>query len=252
MEKYFSKLTLLYKNTDEERKCSELLFNDTNINFGDRRLNNIAALTYNSAACDKIFAILEKTLQPVDNPWKTIYKSLLIFHSILCFGSEKAVDQSIQMSRYVYALRDYNSALVKKGLFSVSGGTDYGAPVRAEARIILDILQTDETIRQARSQARQGADSLVPVGDLLSLDDDSNSSKPQHFFGQGLEQQLGAKFSMEEVPGMYDGRPDRYFDNPNDIRNRNVKTGDHQFTRDVRRISSPLLPGIVLVITSCF
>ena len=39
-------------------------------------------------------------------------------------------------------------------------------------------------------------------------------------FGQGLDNQsgLGAKFSLEHVPGMYEGRPERYFDSSNDPR----------------------------------
>lgn len=235
MDKYFARLTYAYKNTEEEKRCSEILFNDIDIAFGDQRLNQIAALTWNAGACDKIFALLDKTLSPTDNPWKTIYKALLIMRTVVCYGSEKAVDSSIQFSRTVLFLQDYNSALVKKGLFSVAGGTDYGAPVRAEAKLLTEILRSDDSIRTARANARNvnGSTSLVPVGMIVPTD---TNTKPELHFGQGLDKSLGAKYSMEEVPGLYAGRPDRYFDNLNDPRNGKNTVGNAQHTRDVSKL----------------
>jgi len=238
MDKYLLKLKLSYQNTDEERKLSELLFTEpnktnNNIVIGDQRLNSIAALTYNAASSDRIFAMLEKAIVPTDNPWYTIHRALLVLRTIVLYGSEKAIDSSIQITRYVYMLQDYNSALVKKSRFSLtSGGTDYGAPVRAEAKILVSILSTDESIRNARIKAREGQASLVPIGDLLDTGDVNET--PEMHFGQGIDSFVGAKFSLEAVPGIYEGRPDRYFDNLSDPRNGNIQTGDHQFTRDAQ------------------
>lgn len=53
-------------------------------------------------------------------------------------------------------------------------------------------------------------------------------------FGQGLETSVGAGFGLQAVPGMYEGRPERYFDNSNDPRKRaSEHTTDSQYTRDV-------------------
>lgn len=59
-------------------------------------------------------------------------------------------------------------------------------------------------------------------------------------FGQGSVDDagkssfMGAGFGMEAIPGMYDGRPDRYFDNKQDVRNGNASNViDSQLTRDV-------------------
>lgn len=184
---------------------------------------------------DKMFAILEKVLSPSEYPWNTLYKAILVLHTIVLYGSERAIDATIKINYLVYPLQDYNSALVKrKNAFlsiGLSGGTDYGAPVRASVRVFLEILKSDDTIRRARAGAREGQASLVPVGNLI--DDSSTSAPPEYLFGQGVEKQLGAKFSMEQVPGLYEGRPERYFDNRNDPRNGQIRTGDHQFTRDV-------------------
>eukprot|EP01035_Chromulina_nebulosa_P019264 gene19264-25119_t len=177
--------------------------------------------------------MLEKAIDPTDNPWYTIHRALLVLRTIVLFGSEKAIDSSIQITRFVYMLQDYNSALVKKSRFSLtSGGTDYGAPVRAEAKILVSILSTDESIRNARMKAREGQASLVPIGDLI--DTGVVNDTPEMHFGQGIDSFVGAKFSLEAVPGVYEGRPDRYFDSLNDPRNGNIQTGDHQFTRDAQ------------------
>jgi len=43
---------------------------------------------------------------------------------------------------------------------------------------------------------------------------------------------------MNAVPGMYENRPERFFDNPNDRRNRREMVQDAQHTRDVQIGSS--------------
>ena len=179
-----------------------------------------------------MFSLLEKALIPENNPWQTLYKSILVLHTILLYGSEQSVDKSINLCDIVYKLQSYNSALVKKSLFSFtgSGGIDYGAPVRQAAKEIYKILLSDDEIRKARSQAHQDSDSLVPLGDLPI----ENHAPPplQLNFGQKVETSIGAGFDLSSVPGMYEGRPDRYFDDSNDFRKPH-STNDHQFTREV-------------------
>jgi len=255
---YLSKLQLSYQGSEEEKLCAEILFTDNDIRLGDKRLNNAAALTYNSTSCQKIFVLIEKGLTPNENPWKTIYKTLLLLHTIVLYGSELAIDKAIGLCRFVNPLLNYNSALVKRGYFS-GGGTDYGAPVRQEAKVLDAILLTDESIRQARRDARNGQDSLVPMGenrsnsntrsiaggsnnDLLDLDTGSsqlvgelNPSAGQSMnYGQGLTTSVGAGYSLQAVPGLYEGRPERYFDNVNDRRIRNEAVKDAQITRDAQ------------------
>jgi hypothetical protein len=217
------------QGSDEEKQVAAILYNDGDINFGDKRLNSIAALTYNSVSCQKIFAMLEKAIVPTENPWKTMYKALLIVHTIILYGSELSIDKCVDMCKFIYPLREYNSALVKKGFFG-SGGTDYGAPVRAEANLVTNILMKDDNIRRARQEARAGQNTLVPMGESF---EQTNPSQGQQFsYGQALTSSVGAGFGLEAVPGMYDGRPERYFDNAND--RRNVATaGNSQITRDV-------------------
>lgn len=156
----------------------------------------------------------------------------MALHTIVLYGSEIAVDRAVNSSRLVLRLRDYNSALVSKTPFS-KGGTDYGAPVRMQASQLLNIIETDGGIRQARSAARQGQESLVPMGTDTLLDLDLAPPPPNLMFGQGVQKSIGAGYDLSAVPGMYENRPERYFDNINDKR-RPGMTGDHQFTREVR------------------
>lgn len=45
---------------------------------------------------------------------------------------------------------------------------------------------------------------------------------------------MGAKFDLKQVPGLYEGRPDRYFDNTSDPRRRTQGVEDSDHTRQVR------------------
>eukprot|EP01039_Chlorochromonas_danica_P006990 gene6990-7733_t len=231
---FFARQMSNAQGSEEERSCANLLFNENDILMGDQRLNNLAAMTYNARSCQAIFNLVEKAISPEENHWKTIYKALLLLHTLLLYGSELAVDKAINLCKFVYPLRSYNSALVvKKRLLFSGGGTDYGAPVRATATLLTDILMQDNNIRQARLEARGGThELLIPVGNKPLVVDENNPAGGQTIsFGQGLTTSVGAGYSLQAVPGMYEGRPDRYFDNPNDQRGR-VTQGNSQRTRD--------------------
>lgn len=181
--------------------------------------------------------MLEQSLNPEKYPWQTLHKAILLLRTITTYGSEIAIDACIQLYRTVDKLQAYNSALVKQGGFFAVGGTDYGAPVRQAAKALCDILVSDDHIRQARQEAREAApDSLVPMGEdfaATAAASQGRSNAATMGFGQGFETAyLGAGFDLSQVPGMYESRPDRYFDDRNDTRARTT-VGDHQFTREV-------------------
>jgi hypothetical protein len=124
--------------------------------------------------------------------------------------------------------------------------------VRAAAKTLDEILINDENIRKARSDARAGQDSLVPMGELLGGDDVTASHNrdfnPAHGsamnYGQGITTSVGAGFGLHAVPGIYEGRPERYFDSDSDRKHLLVPTGtkDSQLTRDVSCASCCILP----------
>jgi hypothetical protein len=154
------------------------------------------------------------------------------------YGSEYAVDKAINLCDLINKLQTYNSALVKRSIFSLSsGGTDYGSGVRQASKALHTILLSDDEIRNARTLAHEHADSLVPLGDLPI---ENLAPPPMKLnFGQGIETSVGAGYDLSAVPGMYDGRPERYFDDQNDIR-RAHHSSDHQFTREAMNPNSLL------------
>lgn len=247
--KYFSKWMTLSQSTQETKECAAILYNDSDIQMGDRRLNHLAALTWNSQSCDNIFRLLENAISPTEAPWKTIYKALLVVHTILLYGSELAVDRCINMCKFIHPLRQYNSALARKSMFS-SGGTDYGAPVRTTAITLSDILMQDANIRKVRAEMKQ-ENTLVPLGETVVENHNPSKGIQQMTYGQGITTSVGAGFSLEAVPGMYEGRPERYFDNTNDPRSRTTQ-GNSQITRDVRKLLNFVsLPYMHVTILCC-
>jgi hypothetical protein len=176
------------------------------------------------------YSILGKALSSQDYPWQTLYKSILLLHTLVVYGSEKAVNCAINLCHMLPRLQEYNSALVNKTIFA-AGGTDYGAKVRDAAKKLNPILQSDDEIWRVRQEAQEGSDTLVPMGnDMLPSTQPPVLAASSMVFGQGLEKSVGAGFDLSAVPGMYDGRPDRYFD---DHDRKMATTGDHQFTREV-------------------
>jgi hypothetical protein len=239
MSELLSKIATGYppNATMEEKACYDILFNDSDVSMGDKRLNNIAALTYNTQTCERIFSMIIKSLNK-EAQWKTILKGMLLLRTIVLYGSELSIDKAIDLTREIGRFTEYNSALVKKGFFGGSGGVDYGGPVREAAKALLAVLATDDTIRNARSAARAGSTSLVPLGEdktaASSSFEQTNPSIGKHMaYGQGLTSSVGAGFSLGDVPGLYEGRPERYFDNSNDPRRYTGNVQDAQLTRDV-------------------
>ena len=253
---FLSKSLQQFTRNPEEKLIGDIVFDDSvHVAPNDARLNKIAALTYNSTSADRIFAVLEKTINSSEYPHSVIFKSLLLLNTIALYGSEYAIDKLVKMCPYMQDLPNYNSALVKKSTFGITfntGGTDHGAGVRAQARILLPLIMdsTNTALRKARADARAvGDNTLVPLGEVRSSASSSSSDPLGIFntsgsskgleFGQGTSKSIGENFGLDKVPGMYEGRPDRYFDDTNDPRSRSAGTRDSQITRD--RLAPSLL-----------
>ena len=133
---------------------------------------------------------------------------MLLLHTIVLYGSELAVDLAIKLFRIVEKLVTYNSALIPHGLTLSTGGVDYGKEVREAAKVLAPILYSDFEIRAARNAAREGHDTLVPMGHVEKQS--AAGGAPLLDFGQGMTAvRVGAGFGMEAIPGMYEGRPQR-------------------------------------------
>ena len=143
-------------------------------------------------------SIIEHVIEP-RTPWKVLHHALLLLRTIVLFGSEQAVDKAFSLSRFLFALQSYNSAL------EAGGGTDYGGPIRKEAKELTKLLKSDSSVRAARKEAREQGGVLVPQG---SYDESPGSTDSKLDFGQGVDRALGAGFGLDKVPGMYENRPE--------------------------------------------
>jgi len=78
-------------------------------------------------------------------------------------------------------------------------GSDFGGPVRQEAKLLYAILSSDSEIRKARSEARAKENGLlVPLGEKPK--ESTSSAGPSFQFGAGVTSTVGASFSIENVP----------------------------------------------------
>ena len=143
-------------------------------------------------------SIIEQAIDP-STPWKVLHHALILLRTIILFGSEQAVDKAFSLSRFLFALQSYNSAL------EAGGGTDRGGPVRKEAKELTALLKSDASIRSARKEAREQGGVLVPQG---SSDEVPGTTDSKLDFGQGVDRALGAGFGLDKIPGMYENRPE--------------------------------------------
>lgn len=229
-----SKLTFNLFGSETERKIGGFLFNEKTEWTTSRELHGLAALTFNNESCTGAMDIISKALEPKDNTWRTLHKAVKLLHHFVVYGAERCVDHAWDRQRKVEALRRYNSAMHSRTGVLNGGGTDFGGPVRKAAEELDDLLKDSEGIRAARAQERDPG-ALLPLGDS----DDYVApvqAKPLDLgkddaFGVVPQGSVGAKFDLEQVPGLYEGRPDRYFDNTRDSRKRTQGVEDSDHTR---------------------
>jgi hypothetical protein len=175
--------------------------------------------------------LVTQSLNPQEYPWKSLHKALLVLKSLICYGSELAVDKIISLTPNIEQLSDYNSVTTPKSYLFPVAGMDYGAPVRELAKELSNILKDDNEIRKTRNAARGNGELFIPKGNVTQDVKQTTNNQPGTFYGQGVTSSVGASHGLEAVPGMYSGRPDRYYDKD---AKKNIITGDHQTTREVK------------------
>ncbi|CAM9767982.1 unnamed protein product [Chrysoparadoxa australica] len=227
--------THIISGSETEKKIGGFLFDDDIQWSNSKELHGLAALTFNEEQCFVVMALIHKALDPKDNTWPTLLKAVKLTQHFVIYGAERCVDHAWDMMRELKALCIYNSSLHSRTGSLMGSGTDYGVHVREAARSFTDLLNDKNRIRKARADAREEG-SLLPQG---TSDDYSKPVRTQaagpldnDAFGVVQESALGAKFDLNQVPGMYEGRPDRYFDKEDDPRRRRQEVEDASRTRN--------------------
>ncbi|CAM9290025.1 unnamed protein product, partial [Ectocarpus sp. 6 AP-2014] len=241
-----SKLTFNIFGSESERKVGSFLFNEKAEWATSRELHGLAALTFNEKECAGVMAVLGKALNPKDSTWRTLNKAVRLLRHFVLYGAERCVDHAWDHQRRIEELRRYNSAMHGRTSTLNGGGTDFGGPVREaaaevrrESALLDDLLKDSDAIREAREEGRT-PDALLPMG----APDDYKAPVEAKGIDLGIDDafgivpqgSMGAKFDLKQVPGLYEGRPDRYFDDKADPRKRSQGVEDSDHTRQAQAV----------------
>lgn len=176
-----------------------------------QELHGVSALTYNDKECDMIMQKIIAQVVPNKNSWKEILKALQVLENLVLTGSERVVQEAMDHKRSLGILVRYNSAL--SGYHGKGAGRDEGAPVRSAASKVMDLLDDTEKLRGLREGGSFGLEQLAKFSPKKQEDADPFATTTgATVFGAGGKAPVGAKYSIEDMKGMYDGRAERFFD----------------------------------------
>lgn len=160
------------ESQDANRVKRELIMDERVLVISTFELYKVASLTYNELVCDDIFEMIEIIIaQPLRHTALALSKTLAVMQHCLIYGSEKCVNSGYGISKFVEALRNYNTVLIaqqRQGLGGAisrmkGGGVDKGEPVREVAKKISVLLANIKELQRIRHESAS-KDSLVPVG----------------------------------------------------------------------------------------
>lgn len=160
------------QDNETERVRRLLLLDEQVLVISTFELNKVASLTYNELVCDDLFEVIEKIVaQPMRSTPLALHKTVEILKHILIYGSEKCVNSSYGIGKFIESLQSYNTVLLAQerrgpgGLIQriKGGGVDKGEPVRAAAKKITVLLDNIKELQRIRNE-NASKDSLVPVG----------------------------------------------------------------------------------------
>ena len=97
----------------------------------------------------------KRMLQDNAYNWRRVYKSLLLLSYLVNNGSERVVTSARE---HIYDLRRLENYTFVDEL-----GKDQGINVRHKAKLLIELIQDDEKIRQERKKAKQYKDKFIGV-----------------------------------------------------------------------------------------
>lgn len=87
--------------------------------------------------------------------WRRVYKSLLLLSYLVTNGSERVVTSARE---HIYDLRRLENYTYVDEI-----GKDQGINVRHKAKLLIEMIQDDDKIRQERKKAKQYKDKFIGV-----------------------------------------------------------------------------------------
>ncbi|CCK72891.1 Ent3p KNAG_0M00380 [Huiozyma naganishii CBS 8797] len=149
-KKYFRKAqNVVFNFTEMESKVREATNNEP-WGASSTLMEQIAQGTYNYKEREEVMMMLMRRFtEKAGSEWRQIYKALQLLDYLIRRGSEKFIDDVRAALRIVRLLESFH--------YIDSQGRDQGVNVRNRAKQIVELLQDDAAVRDARKKARETA-----------------------------------------------------------------------------------------------
>lgn len=194
----YDKATNIIMNyTEVEAKVREAT-NDEAWGPTGRQMQEIAQHTFTYEYYPEVMNMLwKRMLQDNMYNWRRTYKSLQLLNYLVINGSERVVTSARE---HIYDLRR-----LENYTFIDDFGKDQGINVRQRAKLLIELIQDDEKVRQERKKAKQYKDKFVGVSNQSSYSDRDRDSWSDYSPRKSDKPYDGAfKDEIEQQPKRYD------------------------------------------------
>ncbi|CAN0907312.1 Clathrin interactor EPSIN 1 [Linum grandiflorum] len=113
-------------------------------------LQEISQATRKYTECQMIMSVLWTRLGETGKDWRLVYKALSVIEYLVAHGSERAVDDIIEHTYQISSLTSFE--------YVEPSGKDMGINVRKKAETIVNLLNNQEKIQEARNKAAANRD----------------------------------------------------------------------------------------------
>ncbi|ELP83448.1 epsin-3, putative [Entamoeba invadens IP1] len=161
----------------------------------------IVQYTYHYEECRQVMEYLYKRLNEDGKNWREIYKSLLVLDNVLKNGSEEAVEIALSHIVDVKTLQSFQKI--------DEDGKDVGINVRERAKIICEMLNDKEFLKQERATAKTQKRDYSGVGNCGGFGNTSSYSDNSY----GNSNTLRFNDMSPVVSDSFQQKPDSYHDN---------------------------------------
>eukprot|EP01039_Chlorochromonas_danica_P003926 gene3923-4290_t len=133
-----------YPKNETEKKVYEAL-SSKNWGASSTLLNEIAQESHDYEKFNIITAIIWQNLESEGKTWKQIFKTLTLIDFLIKNGAERFIEHSRDRLFKLRALQDFNF---------YEGTVDKGSGIREKAKQLVELLNSNDLIRQEREKAR--------------------------------------------------------------------------------------------------
>lgn len=242
-----------YPKNETEKKVYEAL-SSKNWGASSTLMNDIANETNDYEKYRIITNLIWTFLDNDGRTWKNIFKTLTLIEFLIKNGSERFIEECRDKMYRIRSLQDYNY---------YEGTIDKGSGVREKAKQIVELLGSNEMIRDEREKARAlrnkfvGIDSRNAGGNYGYSGSDSyssggryggNSNNNDSYSNNAPPQRRASDSYSSGGSGRYGGgaydssRPTRYGDEPQENQSYNSRYDDEEPAKPARSKSIAATP----------